>query len=305
MNVELLLHWLSSAGTGRWPAFRQAIARLADEDADREMAARIARARLSDLGHVDFFVGGTSLWRVLRPVIGGLAETPGKAVLCGARSNGLLETLQRAASQAGCGMEVIEVPDSPLDVRLSGPAGRLSALGEAVGVSYIPDLATELCTAARPIAEVVESSPQESFPHNWAGRSFDLSTLSWVEGITSAYAYQFVSRHGPVRYYVRGEGRVLRRVDRRVAIYAAAARHRRPLADYDDERQILSTPILAPLPDAYARIAALCTGRAAQRLDGRLMYEGVPNRVASLLLALVGQRPFDPVWASIPRKGPH
>lgn len=304
MNIELLLHWLSSAGTGRWPAFREAIARLGGQDVDRETATRSARARLSDLAHVDFFVGGTNQWRVLRPLLGGQVGSHGEAVLSGARSNRLLENLDRAARQTGCAIAVTEVSDSPHDVRLSGPTRRLSALGEVAGVPYVPNLALALCVEARPIAEVVESSPQESAPHNWLARTFDLSSLTWVDGVHSGHAYQYASRHGPVRYYTRGEGRVLRRVDRRIAIYSAAA-GRTPLAAYDSDSQTLSTPILAPLPERYARIAAACAGRAARSVDGRLMYEGVPSRVASLLLVLVGQRPFDPVWSSDPRRGPH
>lgn len=302
MNGELLLHWMSDRGEGGWPLFRQAVVELLNEDADLESELRAARARLSDLAHAEFFVRGTNRWRVLRPILAGTTGHPQEAVLCGGRSRSLLEDVQRAAVRSGCRVSVTTVPDTPDDVRVSGPAEALPRVASALSVPYVAELASALCAQAQPISSVVGSAAPESPPRNWSPSSFDFRTMAWVDGLEADSAYRFTSRHGPARYYVRGPRRTLRRVDARIAPYAVAAVRCIPLLSYDATRQTLSMPRRVPMPEPYARIAAACAGRAAAAVDGMLVYEGIPKQIAAALFVLVGQRPLDPVWLPDKRK---
>ena len=67
-----------------------------DPDADQESLRRRLPVRLSDFAHVDFS-RSSNKWRVRKPVLAGLIGSPREAILCGARSESLVEALQKAA----------------------------------------------------------------------------------------------------------------------------------------------------------------------------------------------------------------
>jgi hypothetical protein len=82
------------------------------------------------LGHLEI-ANGVS-WRIAPPVLAGLpsdcADGP-SAVLCGARTRGVLASLDTACRSAGAHMAVTLVPDRPSIVRVCAVVRRRSSMG--------------------------------------------------------------------------------------------------------------------------------------------------------------------------------
>ena len=57
MNANAVIHWMAHVGEGSWSAFKRAVASAVPPD-DVRRAARLLRARFSDLGFAEFFVDG-------------------------------------------------------------------------------------------------------------------------------------------------------------------------------------------------------------------------------------------------------
>src|SRR5262245_19374029 len=106
MRWNLLLEWMTHIGSGQWGAFRAAVDGLTiDDDPEPQQLARRLRIALSDFGHVEFFVDGSTRWRVMRPALAGLASG-GEAVLVGGRTCRLADEMRRAAEQAGASITI-------------------------------------------------------------------------------------------------------------------------------------------------------------------------------------------------------
>lgn len=295
---ELLLQWLTHVREGSWNMFRRAQSAVdAPEDEDDAARTRRMRVCLSDMGHVEFFIGGGNRWRTFAPLLGGVGETT-CAVLSGGRTDRLIESLANSSGNEGCHVEASEVTDGPDSIQVIGPAESFGRVAAGAGLRYVPDLALAVCAAVEPIESVLASAASGAAPTNWSVRSFDLGSLRWVDGLLPNAAYEYSSRYGARRYYVRGPRAALLRLDKRKAVYAAAHLNRVPLISYDEQERRLVVPRGAPLPDEMARAAAACRGALAAVEYGQLMYDGVPPAVAGVLMVAAGQRPPEPHWIS-------
>ncbi len=300
---ELLLQWLTHVREGSWTAFRRALSALdAPEDEDDAALARRMRVCLSDMGHVDFFIGGGNRWRTFAPLLGGVGEAT-SAVLSGGRTNRLVETLAISSAAEGCCIEASEVSDGPDSIQVKGPSGSLARVASDAGLGYVPDLALALCAALEPIESALASATPGAAPTNWSVQSFDLGLLRWVEGVLPHTAYEYSSRYGARRYYIRGPRETLLRLDKRKAVYAAAHLNRVALVEYEPQDRRLAVPRGAPLPDEMARAASAGRGALADVEYGRLVYRGVSRAVAGALMVCAGQRPPEPHWISDGRSG--
>jgi hypothetical protein len=126
-------------------------------------------------------------------------------------------------------------------------------------------------------------------PIRWTARSFDLQTRRWVDGELPDTAREYTSKFGERRFYICGHQGGLHAAPKRSAIYAAAAFRKVSLAGYDLPSRTLTTAAAAPLPEAYARAACLCSGLPPRFNDNFWIYKGVPPAVAAALLVLAGQ----------------
>lgn len=296
-NGELLLNWLTHIREGSWATFRRALTAIDAEDEEPAATARRIRTKLSEMAHVQFFIGGSNRWRTFAPLLGGLCE-PSCAVLSGGRTPRLVDALLRSCEKEGCRIESAGVLDGPDSIKVAGAPESVGPAARGAGLSYVPDLARALCSALEPIPAVLRSAPPGAAPTNWSVRSFDLGAMRWVDGLLPDTAYEYGSRHGGLRHYVRGPGHALLLVDRHSAVYAAAYMNRVALLSYEEGPKRLIVPRGAPMPDAMARAAAACLGAPATQEDGRLVYGGVPPAVAGALMVAAGQRPPEPNWLS-------
>jgi hypothetical protein len=290
---NMLLYWMSDLGEGSWDRFRNVVAELGGDDQDLSQLRRTLRVRLSDFGHVNFFVGDSSRWQTLPPLAAGLVGVRDAALLVGARTPKLVRDIKAATT--GHGVEVVEEAfgDSPDLLRLTGPSDALNACAAVAGIPYAGGYAQRLAGALDPIP-VLLARPRrdtDSAPINWVPRSFNLPSLEWVDGALPNAACEFRPRYGRSRYFVSNRRRRLLEVaGRREAVYAAAYTQGVSLAEYAPATRTLSVPLSAPLPEAYARAACLCSGRPGDVAQGRILYSGVDPEIGAVLLTCLGQR---------------
>ena len=97
-------------------------------------------------------------------------------------------------------------------------------------------------------------------------------------------------RYGRARYFVSNRRRRLIEIaGRRDAMDAAAYAQGVGLAEYELATRTLSVPLTAPLPEAYTRVACLCSGRRGDVAHGRYLIPGVPPEIGAVLLIALGQ----------------
>lgn len=287
MNDEVLLHWLSHLGEGTWNRFRSTVAGILLPDDDARRRLQFWRNRLSDLGHVDFFVNGSHRWRVRQPMLAGTCGLEGSAMLCGARTPKIVQLLQAAADKHGCGFELSPLLDLPSRVIVVGTDKQIEGVARECGLHYIPKYAERLCCELKPISASSDGTSDE--PVNWQVWSFDLGTREWIKGRLPKAARVYKSKYGEMRHFWCDWQHNLRPAPKREAIYASAAVQRVTLAAYDWERRALTMPAVAPLPEAYMRAACLCSGMPPHYEGGMLVFESVPPSIASILLVSAGQ----------------
>jgi len=292
---ELLLSWLSHMGEGSWAGFVRAHSQLQSSADEGSAYARMRlRATLSELAHAEFFIGGGTRWRVFQPAIGLLPKAIG--ALIGGRTPRLLDQVRRSAERCRCGVDVQHDDWGPDRVRLDGSEEAIERTAQDAGVRYIPNLPLALAAEVTPVAALLESAAPAAAPRNWSVRSFDLNSLTWVDELLPRTAYEYRSRHGPRRHFVRIARARLFETERRQAVYLAAHLNRVRLIGYDEEAQILTVPGKAPLPDALARAAAACSATSAREGGGMLTYSCVSPAVAGVVMAAAGQPPPEPHW---------
>lgn len=289
---DMLLYWMSSVGEGSWDRFRHVVAELAGDDGDLSQLRRSLRVRLSDFGHANFFIGDSSRWETRPPLAGGLVGAVNTALLIGARTPKLLADVKDAAVRHGVEILSEGSADSPATVRLMGAPAALNACAIAAGIDYASDYAWRLAAQLVPIPSLLDRPRRatDSAPINWVPRSFNLQSRAWMDGALPNAACEFTPRYGRPRYFVSNRRRRLFEIaGRRDAVYAAAYAQGVDLATYDSATKALSAPLSAPLPEAYARVACLCSGQRADVGQGRIVYLGVPPEVGAVLLTALGQ----------------
>lgn len=289
MTCDLLLYWMSHKAEGSWAGFKKAVSELVPNSSEDARVARRMRIALSDLCHADFFVDESARWRVLSPMLAGLAGRRSLTVLTGARTPELIHTLQSAASEAGCGLSVNETGDAPTRVELSGEHVRIERVAGSVGIPYVPDLSVRLIQRIVPVGTQVENAAHEDRPHQWGAEHFDLKQRIWVQGLQPNSACRFTPRNGPQKFLLHRRHRKFLQFPKREAVYASAMLQGIKLLSYEPLTEVLSVPIAAPLPAELARIASLCSGTQPHIADGNLMYQTVPFEIAAAILVAAGQ----------------
>jgi len=298
MDCEILLSWMTHIGEGSWAKFRSSVEELTGSDADLADVSRRLRVNLSDLGFADFFIEGSQRWRVLPPVIGGLAAQDSGAVFCGGRTPSVVDSLVKAARSSGCKLEQDELPEFPKVLRVTGGADDLARLAKEIDVAYVPSLASTVLQEVSTIPEQMERASMEPEPLNWKVKSFNFNSGNWEDGLRVNSACEYTPTYGHPKYFLHRKRKRLLRLSKRETLYAAAMLNGVRLAEYDVELMRLTTPVYAPLPELYSRAACLCSGRPAQVADGNINYDGVTPQIAAIVLVAAGQ-PHPGVEASI------
>ncbi len=296
MNGNLLLYWMSRLGDGSWRRFAETLEELGP-DGDQDRLKRKLVVSLSDLAHADFS-RRTRKWKVRGPVLAGLIGVRGRAILCGARSERLVQSVRQAAHKVACEYHEQPEQDAPSGIFVNGDEQMLFSVEHSTGVHFLADYSLHLLASAAPVMKKYEIAQLERGILNWAVSVFDFETLKWTllterlsmgDQLPSNSALEFKSDYER-KYCVTGLQTGPRKLPRREAVYVAASLKHRPLVNYDPQRCVLSTPLTAPLPEAYTRMACLCSGSPARVEAGKLVYQKVPPSIALPIITLAGQR---------------
>lgn len=305
MTLDHLLLWLSAKGAGSWPQFRAAVEQLqidqersepTDPDAGDRLSSDLpayheVRFALQRLGHVEFRTGNAAYsWRVVPP---SLAFLPGdRAILCGARSDAILEHLHEVAH-----VEELSVEGMPRRIAVSGAlAQTIAARARAHGFEIQEAAPIAILCAAPGVRDVATWQPVGSMPETpgWIVHRFSASHLQWVpvpqDQALGARAglFRFVLKHQRF-YYLRWRGRSFK-VPVQVGKYAVMHRRQARLS-FEADRRVFSLPAICRPPLLIERALVLCSG-VLPRFDAssaRVEYAEVPPDVARLASQLLCQ----------------
>jgi len=288
MSWDVLLHWMTHAGDGSWEGFKRAVVQLAGEDADVDELIVALRFHLSDLGYVDFFTGGSRRWQVLPPTLVGLAPA-GTAILTGGRTPGLQDAFLAAGERLGCVVAIESIDCGPATLRLQGPRPGLAQVATEIGVRFSERYASTLAARIKPLFTKFEEMKDETAPTNWSVRSFDFLSMAMIEGLRRNSACEYSPRYGVSRWYVHTRRGLLRSLPKREAIFVAAMLQGVRLLSFDAGNSSLLARTNAPLPESYARVACLCSGRRPSIDGDALIFPHVPPTIAAFLCVAAGQ----------------
>lgn len=282
MNGNLLLRYLSEVGEGHWARFTSALDTL-EATWGRSTHAR----QLSMLGHVefDFWHKPRIRWAVCQPTLAWLPESSSqihRTVLCGRRTQKLLNVLHEQAQLLNCTIEIHPQQNNPNMIYIeAGEQYQLNQLAEAVGLANEPQSAERLAQCLPSLNEYRKLCKKRPEPQGYGIRRFDNQAKQWceVDRATADGLYAYIMVDGTyIHCYKKGVTFV--EVPRDVGLYFWLSDQQAHLLQYDAEAQTLIVPRFADLPTLYARSATLCSGRLP-KLDGdSFLYYGVSASVA-------------------------
>jgi hypothetical protein len=283
-----LLEWMSYRGQGR-----------IDELPSASVGAAQHRAidNLSVLGHAETL--GPLTWRIAAPCLAELPSGPGArhaAVLCGARTPGVLARLQ-AACEAGNGAIATTAADglpSVVEVECRSRSG-LRRVAALAGIPLQDDAAFTLLACL----PAIQAWPRQPCPmiggRVKAVRRFAREQLRWVE---ASLAEAAAARLGFFRIQRDYDWVSLLKLapsesayidDRAGRLFVAA---KLPAVSWDPATLSLRLPFALMPPASMARALALCTGRVPQydRTARQVAFEGVNAAMLRLTLVITGLR---------------
>jgi hypothetical protein len=282
--TDALLEWISFRQTGR----------MTDLPVERR---GIISSNLSALGHIE--VVGGSAWRIAPPT---LASIPGdasigfSAVLCGARTVGVVNKLHAACQNNGATFQNTAQDESPSRVLVSAPSiGALAEIAARAGTLFQLNAGYTLL-ACLPSLGAWPRRPCE-MPGGKVGtvKRFSGSEARWIPSTlenaqSSAKGFYRVQRDWDWVSVLKSGVTDCAYIDDRAGRLLAAAKRRH--ASWTAESRKLDLP--APLfPPAYiARALVLCSGLLPDfdRGTTRISFSNVTPEMLRLALAITGLR---------------
>lgn len=293
---ELLL-WMSARTSGSQQSLRAKIAELRPGGPGTSATFRQAEWDFSSLGHAEFGAAADGPnWRIAPPVLAAGGYTgPCRAILCGARSLRLLESLVRRAGDETITIE--EQPRAPDVVAVSAPSAHdLAALAASLGLPIQWNA---------PIAILLSATPPGAIPLDrismpiggWSVSRFSKSQLSWVESSAREAAdvarglFRFRADRQPTCHVLveRGEFYACDPASAKYRVLHRARRRRRPLL-YDGNTAELTVPVSCRPPALVERALIVGSGRLPVFRNGRIVYGRVDWGLAASVAAFLGQR---------------
>ncbi|MET2829792.1 hypothetical protein [Mesorhizobium shangrilense] len=283
--TDRLLEWMSFRRTGR----------LSDVPADLADAGAVRRTvdNLATLGHLE--VLPNSNWRIAPPVLAGLPERADglvSAVLCGARTPSVFDSLARAGAQ----LAINTTGTRPAVVRLTGASnGELAAVAAAAGIPLQIDAALTLLACTPTIRDWPRIPCQMVGGRVETVLRFSRSRIGWVEstiGEASAAQSGFfrIKRDWDWVSLLKMDVSDCAYIDDRAGRLAAVAKLKAVSWSSASETLDLPGQLLPPAP--IARALALCSG-ALPHYDvaaRRISFTGIPLEILRLTLAITGLR---------------
>lgn len=281
----------------QWMSFRRA-GRIADLGADLTGSAQTRRVLgdLVALGHVE--MTGADSWKVAPPVLAGLSGEAGSssAVLCGARTPALLESLRRASDASDGQIGVLQQRAGPAAITVTASSlDALVHLAESAGLPFQKQAGLHLLACSPSIREW----PRTPFPMVEGKvdsvRRFSKSRMHWVastlsEATAAAKGFFRIKRDWDWVSLLKNGPDSASLIDDRAGRLAAAAKCK--AARWSREGGALSLPAQLYPPAVMARGLVLCSGLLPNfdREAMQISFIGVQPEHLRLILALTGLR---------------
>ena len=318
---EILLFALSARRRVPWPLFKRWFEEVYQREVmegrtDAGEAAAGTRWQalrtLSCLGHIDLHFGEGEIQIVVAPPA--LAALPGRgmarAVLCGARSPGTIDSLRDSANAVDVDIVVRSSSDSnsyhPTRVEL---LAKTPAHFQDVAIGM--DLLYVDVPPARSLARVAASLQEygrelvwsRGSELNWRREDFDTHRLQFRPNDGELTQIRLSRYQNPItsiwhyRLWQNGESA---EVDPDWGRYFILALSSRNVLQYDPSAREVRVPYGAPLPALFARSLGLCSGHCSiqlERVSTRGMqryyvYDDVPPSVFNAVANKLRQQPI-------------
>ena len=318
---DILLFALSARRRMPWPLFKRWFQEVYQREVmegrgDAGEAAAYIRWQtlrtLSCLGHIDLHFGEAEIQIVVAP--SALAALPGRgmarAVLCGARSPGTIDSLKTLAAATDVDIVVRSSPDfsthHPTRVELVAKTpARIQNVAMGMDMLYV-DIppARSLARVAASLQEYRRELVWSSEPElNWRREDFDTHRLQFRTNEEKTAQICLSRYQNPItsiwhyRLWQNGESA---EVDLDWGRYSILALWSRNVLQYDPTIRKVRVPYGAPLPTLFARSLGLCSGHCSIQLEGvstRVMeryyvFDDVPPSVFNAVANKLGQRPI-------------
>lgn len=280
----------------QWMSFRRS-GKIADLGADLTGSAPVRRVLgdLVTLGHAE--MTGVDSWRVTPPVLAGLPRDAGSsAVLCGARTPALLESLGRASDASGCQIGVLQQSARPAVITVRAPSlDALVCLAESAGLPFQTEAGLHLLACSPSIREW----PRTPFPmvegRVDSVRRFSKSRMHWVastlsEATAATKGFFRIKRDWDWVSLLKSGPDSASLIDDRAGRLAAAAKCK--AARWSRADGVLSLPAQLYPPTVMARGLVLCSGflPSFDREAMQISFAGIQLGHLRLILALTGLR---------------
>jgi hypothetical protein len=250
------------------------------------------RLDLQRLAHVEFFTNECDKdWRVAPPALA-ITQQGDRflGILCGARSDGLVDRFRMAAGGANFVTE-----ETPVGLAaLMGSSGRECDLVELAGRTRIAVQkdAPLAILSSLPVTRLPRRADRtQEFPegNDWLIHDFDSEKRRWnkVERrearLKRTGLFRFTIHFQPARYFLKWDS-LTYEVPRAVGIYSLLRKRRQRVLEYDRERQSLKVPGVCRPMLLVERALVLCSGITPEfdPRDSKLTYRQVPEEIALL-----------------------
>jgi hypothetical protein len=280
----------------QWMSFRRS-GKIADLSAD--LTGGVGGHRFVEdlviLGHAERT--GADGWRIAPPVLAGLPREAGTAaVLCGARTPALLESLEKACCTAGTQVESVQQGTVPATITVTASSlDALTQVAEAAGVPFQAEAGLHVLACTPSIREwprtpflMVEGKVD-------VVRRFSRSRLRWVastlaEATDKANGFFRIKRDWDWVSLLKSGPSESSLIDDRAGRLAIAAKCK--VACWSREGGVLTLPVQLFPPSVMARGLVLCSGHPPifDRDTMRISFLGLQPKHLTLALALTGLR---------------
>lgn len=303
MNLNHLLFWASALGSGSWYSFRCAVERLdlvhgqSDDDQSRNSLPLYQRARfgLERLGHVEFF-GKTAEWRIVPPSLAVVQQDDHvQAILCGARSEPLLASIDNVFRDTL--LSRLSCEDSPDVISIVQPdTARIEAAAQRLSIAVQLNAPETILLNHPPLGSLIQWPKTEMpFGEGWTKEKFCVRTLSWqkssdASGDTTGTELLRFTQFGRHHYFVRvGQSGI--KVPGQMGKFFLLMLCRRRVIAYDRWQKELRVPPICRPPLLVERALCLCSGflSSFEPENNALMYRDIPDHVAQLTANVLRQ----------------
>jgi hypothetical protein len=285
--TDRLLEWISYRGNGR------------TNDLPEDLVAEGGPYRiitdLAVLGHVE--LEEDNRWRVAPPVLAALgeeSEQSAAAVLCGARTRGLVDRLAKACADRGAKMQS-NAQDQRPDCLLvtAATASDLCAIATAASLNWQRDAAFTLLASLPTISTWPRTPCQMVAGKVEEVRRFSKSKLRWTassigEAQRAVRGLFLIKRDWNSIVLMKDGKDCQSEIDPAAGRLAAAAGARK--LQLDLKSRSLRIPATLRPPTLISRSLALCSGMLPEfgRETRDLVFRGISNRVAHLAASITG-----------------